>query len=82
MNFLNVGDHGWVINEKSDIDEQQEKIDLIIHLTERSLQTLEKICSIYAKFAEPEAFSVFQGRVDEIMKKASHESFFSENSGQ
>ncbi len=82
MSFLNVGDHGWVIDENPNIDEQQEKVDLIIHMTERSLETLEKICSIYGKFAEPEAFSVFQGRVEEIMKKASHENFFNENSGQ
>ncbi len=76
MAFLNVGDHGWMLDEKTDQDPQEKKIDKVLYITERVLENLEKIVSIYAKFGDAEAFEIFQIRVEEVMKKASLESFF------
>jgi len=79
MSFLNLGNNtGWLISDDTDQDPQQEKIDRLLYITERVLETLREVVSIYAKFGDAEAFSTFQSRVDEVMKKASHESFFND----
>jgi len=80
MEIHNLGNGaGWLIDENTDQDPQQEKVDKVLYITERVLETLKEVTKIYAKSATPEAFSVFQSRVDEIMKQASHKSFFNDD---
>ena len=80
MSYLNVGNGtGWMIDDNTDQDPQQEKIDRVLYITERVLETLKEVVSIYAKFGDAEAFSTFQSRVDEVMKKANYESYFNDD---
>ena len=82
-----MGDYGWQIDDGNEISEQEQKIEKVLYLSERLLETLREVVSIYSKFGDREAFSTFESRVSEIMKTASYESFFNyknyeENSGK
>ena len=79
MAFLNVGDHGWMIDSKTEVDSQQEKEDAVFYATERVLKRLKEIVSIYAKFGNEAMYKSFQDAVFETMKKANYESFFNDD---
>ena len=77
MNFLNLGNNtGWLIDSETEVDSQQEKEDAVLYLTERALETLEKVVSIYVKFGDKGALEIFQARVDERMKSADLRKYF------
>ena len=75
--LVSIGNEvGWMLPDDNDLDPQQEKIDKVLYLCERLLETLKEVVSIYKNFGDEEAFEIFQTRVDEIMKTGDLRKYF------